>query len=404
MKKPLLLITLLLFLFPMTISAKNPELNGTCFILMEAETGQILAENNGNMRMNPASTTKIMTAILALEKLPMDEKITASNNVLRVIGTRIYINSGETLTVEQLVNALLIHSANDAAIVLAEHMAGTVEKFGEMMTERAKELGAFNTTFKNPHGLTEDGHLTTAKDLAIIARHGMTIPKFREIVTTKSYSIPMNYLQGESMRIVNTNRLLSNFEGSTGIKTGYTYAARHTIVSSAVRDDMELIAVIFNSPSRNTLWNDASKLMEYGFENFEKVRLLGHQEIIDEVKVKYSKANIPLYAEKSLSYVIPKGTNDMLVSEVKLFAVVKAPIKKNEELGHVTYYYKGSKIGEVNLLSSKSVKRKFYTYYEFTGGILLFFSYAAYRFIKKARTRRKYPKYSYQYVTLQRYE
>lgn len=401
MKKNIILFSVIfLVVFYSTCSAK-PVLNGSSFLLMEAETGQVLLEQNPDAPMNPASTTKIMTAILALEKLPLPEKVTASNNVLKIIGTRLYINPGDVLTVEQLLYALLLHSANDAALVLAEHIAGSVDEFAEMMTRRARELGAFNTTFKNPHGLTEEGHITTARDLAIISRYAMSIPQFREIVSTPDYLIQGEHHDKDDIRIVNTNRLLNTFEGATGIKTGYTIAAGHTIVASAKRDDMELIAVVLNSPSRATLWNDAAKLLDYGFNEFEKIHLVSANEIIDEVKVKYGRS-VSLYAERDFSYILPKGTSDVLTSQIVL-SDFAAPIAKDSHMGDIHYYYNGQKIAEVSLRALNSVPKRFYAHRGFQRVLILAVLYIFYSRIRKLRAKRKGQRYVNRYVSLQRY-
>ncbi len=264
-----------------------PELIAESAVLINADTGEVLYDKYKDYTHYPASTTKIMTAILALENLEPDQVCTVSHDAAYTEGSRIYLLEGEQVTVEQLLYGMLLASANDAAIVLAEACAGTTEAFAEMMNEKAAELGATNTHFVTPNGLPDDAHVTSAQDMALFAQEAMKNETFRQIVSTYEYIIPPTNMQPEQRLIHNTNRLIYDtatkldidgvirtpkYEGILGIKTGYTNAAHSCLVAAAERDGMTLIGVVFKSEP-DVLYSDMIKLLDFGFENFRTVDL-----------------------------------------------------------------------------------------------------------------------------------
>ncbi len=250
-------------------------------ILIDADTGRVLYESNAHEALPMASTTKVMTALLALEKGNLTDKVTASKNAFGVPGTSIYLSQGETLTLEQMLYGLMLASGNDAAVAVAEHIGGTVEEFCRMMTARAEELGCENTVFLTPHGLPNAAHHTTAYDLALITREALKNPTFATIVSTQRATIPW---EGHSYDRVlsNKNKLLSTYPGALGVKTGYTKAAGRCLVFAAQRDGLTVIGVVLNCPDWFT---EAAALMDKGFANWQKVTLLSKDEAIRSIPI-----------------------------------------------------------------------------------------------------------------------
>ncbi|MFO7262963.1 MAG: D-alanyl-D-alanine carboxypeptidase family protein [Bacillota bacterium] len=237
-------------------------------LLMDLDTGQILYEKQADQPFYPASITKILTAIVAIENGDLDDVVTVSENAVRADGTRVYLVPGEQKTLRELLYAMMVNSGNDAAVAIAEHIAGSVEAFAQLMNQKAADLGATHSHFVNPSGLHDDNHYTTAYDMAIIAQYAMRNPVFREIVQTKT--MPWNGDEWQS-QLVNHNRLLWQYEGATGIKNGYTSKAKQTFVATAKKGETELLAVCLQAPSQAAMYNDLITLLNYGFEAYEAV-------------------------------------------------------------------------------------------------------------------------------------
>ncbi len=236
------------------------EAEGVCVI--DALTGEPIFQKNANERLYPASITKILTALIVIETGGLEAHMTIEEPETKAEPSKLYIKTGETYERKQMLFGLLLKSANDVAEALARDNAGSVAAFGERMTARARELGATGSHFVNPNGLPNEAHYTTAHDMAVIARAAMMQPLFREIVSTKTYEWVS--ATGEKKMLTNGNRLLGRFEGCTGLKTGWTNASKHTLVSAALRDHREVIAVVLKASSRSTLWKQSARLLEYG--------------------------------------------------------------------------------------------------------------------------------------------
>ena len=242
---------------------------------MDAATGKIIYEKEADLRLPPASTTKIMTAILTLESgRSLVEKFTVSKAATRVPASKLYLRPGQSLTIEELLYGIMLASANDAAVVLAEGVAGSVERFGELMTKKAHDLGAINSHFTNPHGLTASDHYSTAKDLAILFRYAMKNQTFREIVQTKFSSVTSTALVRKKVvprriSVRNHNRLLWNYDGAIGGKTGYTHAALKCFVGAVQRNGTTLIVAILGARDQ---WGDTKHLLEYGFDHYDMLK------------------------------------------------------------------------------------------------------------------------------------
>lgn len=283
----LVAFSILLFaaLFGQAASAAEPpdpdQFTAQGIVLMDAKTGEILYQKNETKPFYPASITKIMTAILALESERLEEEAVVSKQARYVDGNRIYLGEGEKKPLLDLVYGMMLNSGNDAAVAIAEHLGGSVERFAAMMNEKALQLGARQTHFVNPHGLPDEEHVTTPLDMAHIARYALQNDLFREIVSTKT--MPW---QGEEWQstLINTNEMLWRYEGMTGIKTGYTRAAGQTYVGSAQKGETELIVVLLKAESRPRLWMEAAALLDYGFDRFETVKVLQKGQLIRHKK------------------------------------------------------------------------------------------------------------------------
>ena len=258
--------------------AFSPEddLSARALLLMDAKTGKILYQKEADVRLPPASTTKVLTAILTLESQKrFNDLLSVSKAATRVPASKLYLKPAQTISVEDLLYGVLLASANDASVVLAEGIAGSVERFAEMMTKKAREIGATNTHFSNPHGLTAVDHYSTARDLALIFRYAMKNPTFRQIVHTKMSSVRSLSVGKKSARtrlisVRNHNRLLWSYDGAIGGKTGYTFAAQKCFVGAVERNGVTLIVSLLGS---RDLWGDTKRLLEYGFDNFEALNM-----------------------------------------------------------------------------------------------------------------------------------
>lgn len=323
-------------------------------ILMDASTGTVLFGKNEHQRRDPASTTKVMTAILALELGRPDDIVTVSSRAAWTQGSSLNLRPGDRLTLFELIKGMMLESGNDGSVAIAEHIAGTSSRFAEMMTVRARQLGAHNTSFRNPHGLTAVNHYSTAYDLALITRHAMSYPEFRAIASTTSDI--MRYEDGRVQPITNTNRLLWSFPGADGVKTGTTAAAGQCLIASATRDSWQLIAVVLASGSR---WYDAQRLLEYGFTSFVRKRLAKEGEIIAQVPVIGGRgATVSAVAEKDLIVTVRREQDSKITLALDLPQSITAPVRLGSKLGELVAQVDGIDIGSINLIAGESVPRK----------------------------------------------
>ncbi len=243
--------------------------SGSSFVLIDADSGIVLEGDNKDMRLEEASTTKVMTALVALQKLDMDEIVQVGKDSVGIEGSSVYLKEGEKISVRTLLYGLMLRSGNDAAHALAVAACGSEQAFVDAMNAKTQELGLQNTHFVNPHGLHAEGHYTSAYDLAMIAREAMSDPVFAEIVASKSYKSE-DERESEKHVFYNKNKLLSSFDGANGIKTGYTTASGKCFVGAAKRDGMQLICVVLNRPD---MWDKSKALLQYGFDNYRSVTL-----------------------------------------------------------------------------------------------------------------------------------
>ncbi len=351
-------------------ATEPPAILAETAVLIDAKTGQVLYDKLMNEQREPASTTKVITALLALENLELNKLVTIDAETPFTEGSRIYLLEGENVTVEQLLYALLLESANDAAVALGKEISGTVPAFAELMNQKAAELGAKNTHFVNPNGLHEEGHLTTAYDLAMIAREAMKNETFRELVTTYRYIIPATNKQ-DTRYLYNTNRLIydertkvpvnggqraAKYEGATGIKTGYTSHAGGCLIAGAKRGDTELICVVLKSTDAGR-FGDSIALLDYGFENYKSVKAMDGGTILGEIQVKRGAVKkVEVVAQEDAYTTLPMEASDALVNtKIILDDKVRAPITKGQKVGVVEIYAGDQLVGTVDAITASDI-------------------------------------------------
>jgi len=300
-------------------------------ITIEAESGRILYENNAYEKRPMASTTKILTAITVIENTDIKQRVKVDDKAVGIEGSSIYLQHGEQLKVIDLLHGLMLQSGNDCAVALAIYTAGSVEKFADMMNGLAKRIGANNSNFTNPHGLHDDKHYTTAYDLAKISAYAMKNEIFRKIVSTKTYTIP--YQNHEYNRVIkNKNKIIFNFNGGNGIKTGYTKKAGRCLVASANRNNMTVITVVLNCPS---MFEECSFLMEKAFSEYDLTTIVNKNEEITKAYVKNGKEKyLPLYCKNKIQYPLKQNEKELLEVKLDIYELT-APIKKEKICGKV---------------------------------------------------------------------
>ena len=343
---------LLWMCLPAAASAEEVGTSASACIIIDEASGRVLLSHNAETPLPMASTTKVMTALLALELGNLEDAVTCSRNAFGVPGTSIYLSEGETLTLREMLYGLMLASGNDAATAIAEHIGGTVEEFCRMMTARARELGCTNTVFLTPHGLPCEGHYTTAHDLALIAREAMQHAEFREIVGTSRATIPW---EGRTYdRVLNNkNKLLTTYEGATGIKTGYTKKAGRCLVFGAERDGMRIIGVVLNCPD---WFDEAARLMDLAFERYESVTMLSAGETVAAVGVENADGVcVNAVLSGDLCGVVAKGSIPQV--EIDLPEALDAPVSAGQVIGAVRLVAGGITVAEVELIADRDVTR-----------------------------------------------
>lgn len=351
-RKISILIVLFILIMSNLVVASNLNVSGQSYILIEENSGRVLLENNSHKKMAMASTTKIMTALIAIERGRLDDVVLIGEDSVNVEGSSIYLGVGEKVKMIDLIYGLMLRSGNDSAVAIANHISKSEEDFVSLMNQKAKLIGAKNTNFMNPHGLHHENHYSTAYDLSLITREAFKYSEFENISNSKVYT-------GSRERenyFVNKNKTLWEYEGGDGVKIGYTMSSGRCLVSSATRNNMRLIAVSLNAPN---WFNDNYKLMDYGFNNYklyniyEKDQLITQANVIEGVKEK-----IPLVSERDFLYPLRKEEVDKIKLNVNILNEINAPIKKGDILGEVEVYLEGSFIRRDNLIAKYDVDRK----------------------------------------------
>lgn len=348
--------------------SENQELvtEAKSYLLGEPNSGEILQANNERQKVYPASITKIMTLILVMEAL-QNEEINLNDEVVvpreaeGVPGTTIFLQQNEKITVEELIKGVAVGSANDAAIAIAKHISGTVDKFVEEMNEKATELNMTDTQFQNPHGLHHKDHYSSARDIFIMAKE---LTKYPNIHDWLSIWMIEDFLQGkkvvedkeEGVYLSNTNRLIHEYPGCDGFKTGYTDESKHSIAATAERDGERYIAIIMGHGNSDGRFEDAMTLLDYAFANYQTIKLLEQGEPVARVKVAKGKVEYTkLLAANNLALVLKEGSEDDIKEEYSIPEQISPPINKGERIGDYTASAKGKTVS-VSLIADATVE------------------------------------------------
>ena len=335
----------------------NLECGGA--VLIEQNSGRVLYDHNMHQKLRPASVTKVMSLLLIMEaidsgRLSYTDKIPCTEEAAAMGGSQIWLDVREELTVDEMLKAICVVSANDCTVAMAEYLAGSQEAFVAQMNDKAKELGMNDTTFKNCHGIDEDGHETSAYDIALMSRELLT--KHPDI--TKYTTIWMDSLRDGKSELVNTNKLIRNYKGATGLKTGSTSIALYNLSASATRDDLSLIAVVMKAPTTKIRFAEAEKLLDYGFNNFQYSKFANANDILKTISVeKGVKDNIELAYENSAGALIKKGESKNVEQTINIPDKISAPINKGDVVGNIVYTVDGNEISRVNIIANETVEK-----------------------------------------------
>lgn len=334
-------------------------LNAKSAILMEESTGNILYESNPDERLPIASVTKVMTMLLIMEavdsgKISLDDMVTVNENAMSYGGSTMFLETGEQLTVNDMLKGIAVASANDGCVAMAEHLAGSESAFVDMMNEKAKELGMENTHFMNTNGLDEDDHYSSARDVAIMSRELM---KHETIFNYTS--IWMDTLRGGKFQLANTNKLIRFYDGANGLKTGSTSKALCCLSAAAKRNDMQLIAVVLGAPTSAERFASAKSLLDYGFANYAvNTQITAGDEVQNIAVEKGVDKEVGVVAGDSCSTLVKKGQEDNITKEIKIDETITAPIEAGQKIGTMTISRDGEVIADIDLNASSAVEKK----------------------------------------------
>ena len=341
------------------------DISSKSAVLMDASTGKILYEKNSHEKLPPASVTKVMTMLLICEalesgKIKEDDDVQISEVASRMGGSQIFLEPGEIQKVDTLLKSIAVASANDACVAMAEYVGGSVEEFVVLMNKRAKELGMNDTNFVNTNGLPVDNHYTSAYDIALMSKELLKHKKISKYLTTWMDEVVVGKKQAK-IGISNTNKLVKHYQGATGVKTGFTQQAKYCLSASALRNNTHLIAVTLCAETSPIRFKDATNLLNYGFANYESVKICGANDKVATVKFeKGEKENVDLVAKDDLSVLIKKGDKKDFTKKVQIKDDLKLPIKKNTELGVVKVYRGDELVGESKIINTEDINKASY--------------------------------------------
>ena len=330
-------------------------------IVIDSRTGRILYENNKDERLPMASTTKIMTALIAIEKGNLDSCVKIPKEAVGIEGSSIYLKEGELLTLRELLYGLMLQSGNDASIAIAINVGGSVEEFVNLMNAKVAEMGLKNTHFENPNGLHNENHYTSSFDLAMITKYAYTKDDFREIVGTKNFKIPYEKFDNSETEnkyryLKNKNKILNEFEGGIGVKTGYTKDAGRCLVSAAKRGDSEIICVVLNHPD---MFSDSKRYMENAFKEFPTRRLISKGDVAGQIKIAGSNREYhEITVQNDIMYPMSESEFKNVKYVYEYDKTLKAPLKSGDKVGKIKVYIKNQLISEENLVTINDVNEK----------------------------------------------
>ena len=340
-----------------SIDSEEPNITADYAILIEAATGRVIYEKNADEKAYPASTTKMLTCVLAIEKGDLDKTLSVSQRAAWTEDPYVGFQQGDMLKERDLLKALMMVSDNSSAVVLAEGIGGSVEGFAKMMNDKAKEIGLTNSHFVTPNGLPDDDHYSTARDMAKIAAYGWHNEKFREFSGTEMDTIEWVSPVNKRMVVKNSNKLLGTMPGVNGIKTGWTNAAGGCLAASAKRDGVQLIAVVLHSDDVNTRFTEAGKLLEYGFSKVKKMKSMDKSRTERTVLVSHGEGfKVTAHPQEDVKFPLLQGDSEKdYTIKISGSGVVEAPIEKGQRVGQATVYYKGKKLNSIPMVANKDV-------------------------------------------------
>lgn len=354
-----ILLFCLLFCLPISrVHSAPPKIEAQAAILMDAKTGQILFEKNSHARNAPASTTKVLTAIIAIESGHLDDEVKVSSRAANTAGSSMHLSTGQIISMRELITGLLLRSGNDAAVAIAEHLAGTVEDFVTLMNQKAQLLDATASHFVNPHGLSAPGHYSTAFDLAWISRYALTNPIFATIVNTKETNIEWLDRRGKEhdQSLRNTNKLLWLLEEADGVKTGTTNQAGPCLIASATRGNQKLIAVVLHDHSR---WVDSMKLLKYGFDSFDLFEFANKNDILGSLPVEGGlRPTIDAVVSNTASLVVPSADYEHITVSVDIPGKINAPVYQGQKIGEIVFFVRQQAVKTVDIVSAQTVDER----------------------------------------------
>ena len=343
---------------PLTLESKSA-------LLMDAGTGTVLYEQNSHEAMPPASVTKVMTMLLIYEaeengQFQWEDQVQVSDHAASMGGSQVFLEAGETQTAADMTKCIAIASANDAAVAMAEFVAGSEEAFVERMNQKARELGMQDTHFENACGLDAEGHVTSAHDIALMSRELMTrFPEIKEYTTTWQDTIIHRTRKGETeFGLTNTNKLIKWYEGATGLKTGSTGKALYCLSGTAERDGLHLIAVVMAAPDFKIRFQETMKLLDYGFANYSAQKGLPAGEKAGEISVtKGMKDSVDAVVAEEASFLVKKEDGKEWETKTEMLPFVDAPVKKGEKVGELIYLINGETVGRTDLVAENAVEK-----------------------------------------------
>lgn len=356
------ILPLIIFITPALATPAKISLNATSAIAIDSNSLRILYEKNAFSKKPMASTTKVMTVIIAIENNSLEEIVTISKKAAGTGGSSAKLKAGKKIKLEELLYGLMLNSGNDAAVAIAEHTAGSVENFAKLMNEKAIEIGALNTNFVTPHGLDTNNHYSTAYDMALIAAYALKNPIISEIVNTTSKN--MVFEDGSYVSLSNTNKLLSLYNGADGVKTGYTAMAGRCLIGSATKNNWQVITVVFGEPTSSARLNDTIKLLDYCFDNYSLVNLCSLYTPNFKIDIKKGKKNnlIPKY-ENSLILPLTDIEKKSITIRKAYSTELVAPINTNQTIGKIDFMLNGVLLGSIKLISTENIVRLDYKDY-----------------------------------------
>lgn len=365
-----ILLALLLGIIPINTCFANDDntpinVSSKSAILMDVGSGQVLYEKNSHEKLPPASVTKVMTMLLASEaldagKIKLDDEVQITESAASMGGSQIFLEPGETQKVDTLLKGIAVASANDACVAMAEHIAGSVESFVELMNKKAKELGMNDTNFANTNGLPVENHYTSAYDIALMSRELLKHEVINKYLTTWMDQVVVGKKQ-VTVGLANTNKLIKHYQGATGVKTGFTQEAKYCLSASAKKGDTHLVAATLGAETSPERFKDASNLLNYGFANYESIKLCSKDDKVATLTLDKAEDNkVNLVAKEDLTVLIRKGTSKDFTKKIKVSDNPNIPLKRGTVLGNIEVYKDKKLVGKVDLVNNKEINKASY--------------------------------------------